>query len=369
LVDPLVSRRRHDDDGTVLGVPQALLYGAYGYTGELTTRIAKARGMRLVLAGRDPARTAEVAARWGMEHRVFSLDDPRAVDDALRGIDVVLHCAGPFAHTFRPMVEGCLRNRAHYLDITGEIDVFEGCATFDEEARRAGIMILPGAGFDVVPSDCLAAHVKSRLPDATHLALGFMGLSVVSHGTAVTTVENLDRGGLVRRDGVITNVKAGSLTRTIDFGTGRPKKAMAIPWGDVATAFHSTGIPNIEVYIPAPAAMRIGARALSVIGPVMGTKPVQKLLKRAVSARPPGPTDEQRARGAAFLWAEARNAAGEVRVSRLKTPEGYTHTADASLTILARVLRGELKVGYQTPSLAYGKDFVLELPGVTRTDD
>lgn len=350
-------------------MPQALLYGAYGYTGELTTRIAKARGMRLVLAGRDPARTAEVAARWGMDHRVFGLDDARAMDEALRGIDVVLHCAGPFAHTWRPMVDACLRNRAHYLDITGEIAVFEGCASRDEEARAAGIMILPGSGFDVVPSDCLAAHVKSRLPDATHLALGFMGLSAVSHGTALTTVENIDKGGMVRRDGAITRVPVGSLTRTIDFGSGGPRKAMAIQWGDVSTAFHSTGIPNIEVYIPAPAAMRIGARALSVLGPVMATKPVQKLLKRAVTARPPGPTDEQRARGAAFLWAEARNAKGEVRVSRLKTPEGYTHTADASLTILARVLRGELKVGFQTPSLAYGKDFVTELPGVTRSDE
>jgi short subunit dehydrogenase-like uncharacterized protein len=350
-------------------VPTALLYGAYGYTGELTTRIAKARGMRLVLAGRDPARTSEVAARWGMEHRVFSLDDARNVDEGLRGIDVVLHCAGPFARTSRPMVDGCLRNRAHYLDITGEVDVFEACATRDDEARGAGIMILPGAGFDVVPSDCLAAHVKSRLADADHLALGFFGLSAVSHGTATTMVENLDRGGLVRRDGALTKIANGSLTRTIDFGLGGPKKAMAIPWGDVSTAFHSTGIPNIEVYIPAPAAMRIGARALSLIGPVMGSRPVQNLLKRAVSSRPAGPSDDQRARGAAYLWAEARNAKGDVRVSRLKTPEGYTHTADASLTILARVLRGDLKVGFQTPSLAYGKDFVLELPGVTRTDE
>jgi len=350
-------------------VPTALLYGAYGYTGELTTRIAKARGMRLVLAGRDQAKTAEVASRWGMDHRVFPLDDPGAVDAGLRGVDVVLHCAGPFAHTSRPMVDGCLRNRVHYLDITGEIDVFEACAARDAEARTAGVMLLPGAGFDVVPSDCLAAHAKSRLPDATHLALGFFGLTAVSHGTATTMVENLDRGGLVRRDGVLTKIAVGSLTRTIDFGHGGPKKAMAIPWGDVSTAWSSTGIPNIEVYIPAPAAMRLGARALSVIGPVMGTRPVQKLLKRAVSARPPGPTDDQRARGAAFLWVEARNSNGEVRVSRLKTPEGYTHTADASLAIVARVLRGDLKTGFQTPSLAYGKDFVLELPGVVRTDE
>jgi short subunit dehydrogenase-like uncharacterized protein len=257
-------------------VPTALLYGAYGYTGELTTRFAKARGLRLILAGRDPARTAEVAQRWGMDHRVFGLDDPRALDEGLRGVDAVLHCAGPFARTSRPMVDACLRNRAHYLDITGEIDVFEACAARDEEAKRAEVMVMPGAGFDVVPSDCLAAHLKARLPDATHLALAFMGLGAVSHGTATTMIENLDRGGLVRRDGKLTKVPNGTLKRTIDYGFGRARPSMAIPWGDVSTAYYSTGIANIEVYIPAKASVRIGARALSALGPIIGARPVQK---------------------------------------------------------------------------------------------
>jgi short subunit dehydrogenase-like uncharacterized protein len=346
----------------------ALLYGAYGYTGELTARFAKARGMRLILAGRDGAKTSEVAQRWGMDHRVFSLDDPRAIDEGLRGVTAVLHCAGPFSRTSRPMVDGCLRNKAHYLDITGEVDVFEACAARTEEARAAGVMVMPGTGFDVVPSDCLAAHMKRRLPDATCLILGFLGLGAASHGTATTIVENLDKGGLIRKDGALVSIPNGSLTRTIDYGYGGAKKAMAIPWGDVSTAFYSTGIPNIEVYIPAPTTMRVGARALGMLGPLAGSKPVQKLLKRAVDARPAGPSDEQRARGASYLFGEVKNANGDIRISRLKTPEGYTLTADASLTILARVLDGDFKPGFQTPSLAYGADFVMGLEGVTRTD-
>ncbi|MBI2393613.1 MAG: saccharopine dehydrogenase NADP-binding domain-containing protein [Deltaproteobacteria bacterium] len=346
----------------------ALLYGAYGYTGELTARFAKARGMRLVLSGRDPGRTAEVAQRWGMDHRVFGLDDPRALDDGLRGVDVVLHCAGPFSRTSKPMVDACLRNRVHYLDITGEIDVFEACAARDAEARAAGVMLLPGVGFDVVPSDCLAAHLKERLPDATHLALAFFGLSSVSHGTATTMVESLHQGGRVRRDGKIVSVPPGSLSRTVDFGYGRPRATMAIPWGDVSTAFHSTGIPNIEVYFPARRATRVGARAIGLISPIVASGPVQRLLKRAVDARPAGPTDEQRAKGSSFLWGEVRNERGDVRVSRLKTPEGYTLTADASLTIVKRVLEGDRKVGYQTPASVYGPELVMSLDGVSRED-
>ena len=347
----------------------ALLYGAYGYTGELTARFAKARGMRLILAGRDREKTADVALRWGMEHRVFGLEDPRALDEGLRGVTAVLHCAGPFSRTSQPMVDACLRNRAHYLDITGEIAVFEACAARTAEARDAGIMLMPGTGFDVVPSDCLAAHMKRRLPDATQLSLGFLGLGSASHGTATTIVENINAGGLVRRNGALVKIRNGELTRTIDYGFGGAKASMAIPWGDVSTAFYSTGIPNIEVYIPAPATMRIGARALSVLGPIVGSKPVQRLLKRAVDARPAGPSDEQRTSGASYLYGEVKNARGDTRISRMKTPEGYTLTADASLTILARVLAGDLKVGFQTPSLAYGPDFVTTLDGVTRTDE
>lgn len=345
----------------------ALLYGAYGYTGELTARFAKARGMRLILAGRDQAKTNEVAQRWGMDQRIFPLDDPRALDMGLTGVDVVLHCAGPFSRTSRPMVDACLRNKVHYLDITGEIDVFEACAARDAEAKAAGVMLLPGSGFDVVPSDCLAAHLKSRLPDATHLALGFVGLGSVSHGTATTMVESLHLGGRVRRDGRIVEIKPGSLGRTIDFGF-KQYRTMAIPWGDVSTAFHSTGIPNIEVYFPVPRGARTGARALGLISPIVASGPVQKLLKKAVDARPAGPSDEQRAKGASFLWGEVKNARGDVRVSRMKTPEGYTFTADSSLTILRRVLEGDFAPGYQTPSSAYGEDLVMSLPGVTRED-
>jgi short subunit dehydrogenase-like uncharacterized protein len=344
----------------------ALLYGAYGYTGELTARVARSRGIELVLAGRDANKTRAIAARHSMEHRVFGLDDPRALDEGLSGIDVVLHCAGPFARTSKPMVDACLRTRTHYLDITGEIEVFEACRKRDAEARDAGVMLLPGSGFDVVPSDCLAAHVAAQVPGATHLVLAFESLGSMSHGTALTTVENLHRGGRVRRSGKLVEVPVGTVTRDIEYLPGRTKKSMAIPWGDVSTAFFSTKIPDIEVYVPAPAAMRFGARAMGWFGSVVGSKPVQRALKRLVERRPAGPSDEERARGGSFLYAEAWSDAHRA-VARLRTPDGYTLTADASLAIVERVLRGEAKAGYQTPSTAFGADFVLTLPGVTRS--
>lgn len=340
-----------------------LIYGATGYTGGLAARLAASRGQKPVLAGRSEGPLRTLAEGLGLEHRTFGLEDRAALDRGLEGMKVVLHCAGPFSRTWRPMAEACLRTGIHYLDITGEPAVFEALHARDAEARAAKVMLLPGAGFDVVPSDCLAAHLKRRLPSARRLSLGFRALGGVSRGTAATVVENLGHGGLVRRGGVLTRVPAGWKTRPIDFGRG-PTQTATIPWGDVVTAFYSTGIPDIEVY----AAVRGESWAVRWLGPLLATRPVQAFLKSRIRARPPGPTDEERARGKGLLWGEAVDDAGHAVTSRLTTPEGYTLTALTSLLIVSKVLAGRAPVGFQTPSTAYGPDLILEVEGVTRAD-
>jgi short subunit dehydrogenase-like uncharacterized protein len=265
------------------------------------------------------------------------------------------------------MVDACLRTHTHYLDITGEIAVFEALAARDTEARAAGVMLLPGAGFDVVPSDCLAAHLKRRLPSATSLALAFQVLGRVSRRTATTAIENVARGGMVRRDGKLLAVPAAYKNRTIDLGRG-PVTTSSIPWGDVATAFHSTGIPNIEVYTPLSTTTRRLMAASAYLRPVLASYTVQRLLKRLVHGQPPGPSDEERARGMSLLWGEVVDNQGARCVSRVRTPEAYTLTALTALAIAEKVLTGHAPVGFQTPSRAYGADFILQIPGVIRED-
>jgi short subunit dehydrogenase-like uncharacterized protein len=349
-------------------VSNYLIYGANGYTGQLIARMAAERGQKPVLAGRSAESVAAVARPLGLETRTFALDDPAKVAAGLAGMSAVIHCAGPFAHTAKGMADGCLRARVHYLDITGEVTVFEALAARDAEARAAGVMLLPGAGFDVVPSDCLAAHLKRRLPSATRLTLAFQVLGRPSRGTANTVVENLSRGGLVRRGGVLTPVPAAWRTRKVDFGRG-PAEAMSIPWGDVSTAYYSTGIPDIEVYSETPAAVRRLARVSRYFGWLLGSGPVQRFFKRRIQAGPPGPSDEERAAGESLLWGEVADAAGHTAVSRLRGPEGYTLTALTALAIVAKVLAGQAPPGFQTPSRAYGADLILEIPGVKRTDE
>jgi short subunit dehydrogenase-like uncharacterized protein len=344
-----------------------LIYGANGYTGELIAREAKARGQAPILGGRNAAALAGLADELGFSHRVFGLDDPTTLDAALAGAKVVLNCAGPFSRTARPMVDACLRNRVHYVDVTGEVEVFEALAARDADATASGVVVLPGAGFDVVPSDCLAAHLKRRLPSATHLALGFQALSGVSRGTAITTIEGMGKPNLVRRDGVLTEVPMGASSRTVDFGRG-PVTAISIPWGDVSTAYYSTGIPNIDVFVGLPSIMKHVLKWNGRLAPLLRSSRLQGWLASRVRAGRAGPTAEQRERGRSYLWGEARDAAGTTVSSRLQTPEGYALTVLTALATVDKLLAGMAQPGFLTPSKAFGPDFILEIPGTVRSD-
>jgi short subunit dehydrogenase-like uncharacterized protein len=354
-----------------------LIYGANGYTGELITRYAVELGLRPIIAGRRSDAIESLGKRHGLESRVFSLDESDLVDSALADVDAVLHCAGPFSLTSRPMVEACLRNRKHYTDITGEIAVFETLARLDTRAREADIMIMPGVGFDVVPSDCLARHLADRLPTATHLSLAFYGIGRLSHGTQATMTMNVGQGGAIRRDGKITRVPAAWKTREIDFGgpvrTGSGsdrgssyKTAVTIPWGDVATAFYTTGIPNIEIYTVVPRRQLRLIRLSRYLGWLLATGPVQHYLQKQIPAG--GPSDDERAKGKTLLWGEASDANGDRVESRMSAPEGYTTTAVTALNIMSKILKGNFKSGFQTPARAYGADLILEADGVMRFD-
>ena len=344
-----------------------VIYGSTGYTGRLIVTEALARGLRPTLAGRNADAVRTQAQSLGLEWRAARIDDPTALDAALAGASVVLHCAGPFAHTWRAMSDACLRRRAHYLDITGEIAVFEGLARRDAEARAAGIMVLPGVGFDVVPSDCLAAHLAARLPNATRLSLAFRALGGASRGTLSTMIENLGSPGAIRRDGQIVPVPPAWRTRRIDFGDGKLRDATTIPWGDVSTAFHSTGIPNIEVYVSMRPAIRRAAVASRWLGPVLRSGVVRRMLLARVRGGPPGPSEAERERGVSLLWGEAVAPNGERAEARLRGASGYVLTAQTAVHLAAKALGGQTRAGFQTPSRAYGADVILEIPGVTRT--
>ncbi len=329
-----------------------MIYGANGYTGRLITRRALALGMRPILAGRNSAAVAALAKESGLEYRSFDLASPE-----LDGISLVLHCAGPFSTTSRPMVDACLARKIHYLDITGEIDVLESIYARHHEAERAGCVLIPGVGFDVVPSDCLAATLAAEMPDATNLELAFATDGKVSPGTLKTAVENLPNGGRVRRDGQLKKVPPAFEVRQIKFDHHTLTAASA-PWGDVSSAFFSTGIPNITVYIALPRKVILALQLSRLILPLLGLRPIQNLLKASIEKRVRGAGQEDLERSRIHLWGSVGNARGDVKERTLELPDAYLFTAVAAIASVIRVRTGEIPPGAWTPSKAFGADFM-----------
>ncbi|WP_088006709.1 saccharopine dehydrogenase family protein [Indiicoccus explosivorum] len=337
-----------------------MIYGANGYTGGLIAREAKKRGLSPVLAGRSETAITSLARELELESRIFPLEHDIAKH--LEGIRLVLHCAGPFRNTSAPMVSACLSAGAHYLDITGEIAVFEHTHAQHEKAVRQGVVLCSGAGFDVIPTDCTALRLQELMPDTERLSLGFDTDSGVSRGTLKTMIDGLGGDSAIRQSGVLLPVPLGSQVRKIDFGRGL-KTAMGIPWGDVSTAFHTTGILDISTWIPMSKARICAARFAAAGRPILNSRFVKSRLDRFADRRKPGPDRESRERSPAFIWGEAVNARGEAVTVRIRTANTYDLTVWGALEMSDRLLRQRFPGGSYTPARLFGSSFIEQLPG------
>jgi len=343
---------------------KTLFYGITGYTGELILEEAARKQFKPIIAGRNEEKVKALAKRFGLAYRIFDLNDAVVLDSQLSDMDLVLHCAGPFHFTATPMIAACLRNNVHYLDLSGRVEGFEEGYRLHEKAVQQKIMLMPGVGFDVVPSDCLVAHLHQQLPDATHLTLAIaMKNGGVSRGTALSTIENLPNGATVRQNGKIITVPLGQKTRTFKFGNNYESLCATAPWGDVSTAYYTANIPNIEAYL---ATTEKGAKMMRL------TKNLKWLLKRSfvkniakkiIHNRPPGLNEKERLQSKSYFYGEVTNEKSEARSATLRVGDAYENTAQVAVLIVRKIVSGNYKIGFQTPGGLYGSGLILEIKG------
>lgn len=339
-----------------------ILYGANGYTAKLIIQESLKQGLKPVLAGRTEAKVKKVADKHKLDYIIFDLSDKKKIVEVLKDFTVCLNAAGPFSQTAKPMIEACLESNTHYLDITGEIAVFELAKSYNKQAEQANCCVMPGVGFDVVPSDCLANFLHHHLPDATHLELAFTSIGGgLSHGTATTMVESLGEGSAARIDGKIKKVALGHQSKKIDFGQVK-HYCMTIPWGDVSTAYTSTKIPNICVYTGVPKRAIQLMKFQAVFNPLLRTSFVKNMAQNWVDKNLDGPSEKENKNGQSLLWGKAWNNEKSIE-ARLKCREGYLLTALCSVHITQKILNGQFKTGYQTPASAYGYKLILAIEG------
>ncbi len=341
-----------------------MIYGANGYTGRALTKLAEQTGERPVLAGRSAAKVLPLADELGLDHVIVDLADTSGLHTALADISLVANCAGPFSQTAVPLVDACLATRTHYVDITGEVDVFEAIYARAAEAEQADVVLLPGAGFDVVPTDCLAAALAAKLPEATELELAFTLSGGFSPGTIKTALEGVGAGGRARIDGELRPVPFAHRQTIAEFATG-PRQVTAIPWGDLSSAYRTTGIPNITTYTVLPGSDLIN-RGQQFLGPLLRMPAVQRAGMTLVDKWITGPSEERQANSRRCeVWGRVSGPGKHYASGTVSTPAGHLFTVDALLHAVRRLLGGDVAPGAHTPSSAFGSDFLADLDDVT----
>lgn len=324
------------------------------------------QGLRPVLAGRSAAAVSDLAKELGLEARVFDLKTNDYIVRNLEGVGIVLHCAGPFSSTSEPMLQACLKSKTHYLDITGEIKVFEKIFSQNHALVTRGIAAIPGVGFDIVPTDCLAAKLKENLPNATHLSLALKLFGKMSPGTMKSVLEGIGVSGWIRKDSKLTPVPVASKTKQVCF-RDKPEWVTSLPLADVLTAYYSTAIPNIEAYLAVSSTQRLLVKILSRGAVFFQNSFIQALFKKGIDAWVQGPVAAELSKGKVFIWGEVRNSSGQKVEIKMQIPDGYAFTASAALAAVKLALAQPLAPGAWTPSQAFGADFVFGLKGVRLT--
>lgn len=325
-----------------------LVYGVTGYTGRLISRRLAQQGVAHVVGGRR----ADAVAEWGrtvsMKTRSFGLE---AVD--LEGVSAILNCAAPFSQTARPLVDAALDAGVHYLDLAGEVAEHVALQERNAEATARGVMLMPGVGFGVVPTECAAVLAARALPAAQKLVIAYETVGGASRGTLETVLGGMSTPGVVRRGGALAPSLPAERVLDLDIGGGMVRVATNPFRADMVSAFVSTGVADIETYATFPAPLRVlmrsSARSWSV---------VRGAIAMLVARAPEGPSEAERARGRTRILVVAEK--GDRRASvRVRGPEAYEFTARAAAAIVARI--GEAKPGFQTPSQVFGSHLLASL--------
>jgi short subunit dehydrogenase-like uncharacterized protein len=322
-----------------------IIYGATGYTGRMVARQAKVAGLDFTVAGRDAGRLAALAEELDVPYLAFGLDEVDVVRQRLNGVAIVLNCAGPFAKTAEPLMWACIASGVHYLDITAEINVYRLGGRLHGAAAAAGVLLMPGVGWDVVPTDCLAVQAARRVDKPVSLRIALQVAGSMSRGSAISAGEIIGAGLMARVDGALVPTPDATTAR-FDFGDG-PVDCAPLAFGDLVTAWHSTGVPNIAMFV-------------NVTG---GSFPGGDLSKL-----PDGPSREERDGQWARAVAEVTGADGSMARSMIETVNGYTYTPLAAVEAARRVLGGEQQAGFDTPARLFGAGFAESIPGTTVCD-
>ncbi|KAK8074474.1 hypothetical protein PG997_009137 [Apiospora hydei] len=345
-------------------MPRLMIYGATGYTARLATDHAQAHALPLILAGRTRATISHLSVSLEIPYRVFDLADHRTVVSALKEAEtkVLLNCAGPFASTAPPLIAACIdAGGVHYLDISAELGTYQVAADRSDDAKAAGVMLLPGCGGSVAMLGCLAGHALRRIENPTQIDIALRIAGPMSRGSIVSAAQGSMAGAaaLQRRGGELVpwrsmeTAEEEASSGLFDFDDGEGVvSCFPVTLPDLFTIWKSTGVASIRTYACIAASGNVGF-------------PEENNNNHML---PDGPSAEERKANPYHAAVVATGPDGSVGRAVLHTVNGYTFTAMASVEAARRVLEGEVIAGLQTPAILFGNGFVETIAGSRLVD-
>lgn len=347
-----------------------MLYGAYGYTGQLVLEQALKRGHKPLLAGRSIGKLRALAEKYDLPWKVLNLENPKTLREGLEGVDLVYHAAGPYVHTSTPMLEACIDTATHYIDVTGEISVTKKTLSYDQQAREKGIALISSCGVNAVPTDCLVKFLVQNMDEVIDLEVAIDTVKTQSPGYLLSALEMAGEGQ-VRRKGKIVKEPTGKRVKKVRFNH-RNSTVVSLPLVDLETIFHWGNIPNITGYV---AQSYLSAHVIRATGPVndalfsgnslFSSKVLKEKVQSEIIKRVQGPSEKKRARDRTHIWVKVVDKSGNEKQAWLESQEGYTLTASIAPRAIERIFEKKLK-GALTPAEAFGADFILEMPETIR---
>lgn len=336
---------------------EVLIYGANGYSAQLIVEELLDKQIKPVLAGRNSDKLKNLAQKFDCNFKVFDLKNIDSIRSEIRGFKIVLNCAGPFSYTAEKIIKACISEKVHYLDITGEIPVIEFAWTQTNAAQKAGICVIPSVGFDVIPTDCLSviSAKKIKEPDSLEILLHNENVKI-SRGTLITTIEMMTKSGKIRREGKVIDSPIGEKVFEKSIG-GKNYYGISIPWGDVVSAYYSTGIENITVYLGVNRFIFHTRKFLLPLIKILRFKFVKKTVIQLIKMFVIGPNEEKRSKVKSYILTTASNES-ESKTDISRVMEGYNLTKIGAAAAVEKVLAGIDKKGTLTPAMAFGEDFV-----------
>ena len=371
-------------------VRRILLYGATGYSGRLIAAEARRRYSdsrdvtidrhQVVLGGRDGAELADMTRTLELDHLVFTLDDRERVLSALRGFDVVINAAGPFARTASRLMRAAIEVGIPYVDINGEVDVYRALDDLSRIALHRGVTIVSGSGFTATVSDMMLESALStvRPSDARTVWIAFSAMRHFSRGSLHAMLRSVRERVLVVREGKVVHVPVGRLERMFDFGqdkqqhdgTQRPNDdsrrprpariASAINTIDTLTASRTARRKqaesiSIESYAEMSATVRLGYQIGALSAPLLQIPLVQRLNHFQIAQLPDGPSAEDRTETRQKVLLQIESPLRTTLVDwRLTTPDAYDFTARSALAVAEKVAGASGGGGWKTPSEVLG---------------